>query len=241
MKLRPKQIQLVFLLKLIVLEGHFFWDEMLCSLVVRTFQNFWYLSTKICDVTSQWTLKLMPWDAAIYLVTLFFFWTCRRRKRKVSVKKDAHLIGVSTYRPISWMKHKRRWSWRRLSYWMIVLLVARVSSCDQCTATAQIWTQRLSSQAQRLAVQYLYYLSRHRSAGKIIIFSEFKYRMPIKYLYILLFCKSQTVIWSRHVKFSFKLFVFGFKVAGQLYILVHLMLIILCKNKDIKSAVILVN
>ena len=92
----------------------------------------------------------------IYHVTLFFCWTYRRRKRKVSIKKDAHLIGVSTYRLIGWMKRKRRWSWRRLSYWMIVSLVARVSSCDRCTATAQIQIQRLSSQAQRLAVRYLY-------------------------------------------------------------------------------------
>jgi len=60
LKLRPKQIKLVFLLKIIVLEDDFFWDEMLCGLVVRTFQNFWYLCTKTCDVTSQWTLKLMP-------------------------------------------------------------------------------------------------------------------------------------------------------------------------------------
>jgi hypothetical protein len=81
----------------------------------------------------------------------------------------------------------------------------------------------------------------HRSAAKIIIFSAFKYRMSIKSLYILLFCKSQTVIWSRHVKFSFQLFVFGFKVTGQSYILVHLMLILLCKNKEARDAVILVN
>lgn len=49
-KFRPKHIQLVFLLELIVLEGDFFWAEMLCSLVVRTFQNVSYLSTKIRGV-----------------------------------------------------------------------------------------------------------------------------------------------------------------------------------------------
>jgi len=65
--------------------------------------------------------------------------------------------------------------------------------------------------------------------------------MSIKYLYILLFCKSKTVIWSRHVKFSFKFFVFGFKVTGRSYILVHVMLIVLCRNKEAKVAVILVN
>ena len=215
---------------------------MLGSLVVRTFQNYWYLSTKIYDVTSQWTLNLMPWDADICLVTLFFFWTYRRRKRKVSLKKDAHLIGVSTYRPIRWMKRKRRWSWRRLSYWMIVSLVARESSCDQCTATAQIRTQRLfiTSTEAGSTIPVLY-VKCHRSASKIIIFSAFKYRMFIKSLYILLFCKSKTVIWSRRVKFSFKLFVFGFKVTGRWYILAHLMLIVLGKNKEAKDAVILVN
>jgi hypothetical protein len=39
---------------------------------------------------------------------------------------------------------------------MIVLLVAGVSSCDQCTGTAEIQIQRVPSQIQRLAVQYPY-------------------------------------------------------------------------------------
>jgi hypothetical protein len=43
------------------------------------------------------------------------------------------------------------------------------------------------------------------------------------------------------MKFSFELFVFGFKVTGQSYILVHLMLIVLCKNTEAKDAVILMN
>ena len=63
----------------------------------------------------------------------------------------------------------------------------------------------------------------------------------MKSLYILLFCNSQTVIWSRHVKFSFELFVFGFKVTGQSHILVHIVLVVFCKNKEAKVAVILVN
>jgi len=59
-EVKTKADSISLLLKLIVLEDDFFWDQMLCSLVVRTFQNLWYLSTKIYDVTSQWTLNLMP-------------------------------------------------------------------------------------------------------------------------------------------------------------------------------------
>jgi len=57
-EVKTKADSIILLLKFIVLEDDFFWDQMLCSLVVRPFQNCWFLSTKICDVTSQWTLNL---------------------------------------------------------------------------------------------------------------------------------------------------------------------------------------
>lgn len=84
-------------------------------------------------------------------------------------------------------------------------------------------------------------LTYHRSAAIIIIiFSVFKYRMSIKSLYICYFANHK-LSFGPDVKFSFKLFFFGFEVTVQSYFLVHSLLIVLCKNKEAKDVYILVN